>query len=304
MVIPCGEIVSNITLSLHKKVSFLKSEGKRIKLLAVLVGDQPEQHSYVRMKRNLANNLGISFEFLHFPKPPPLETFLEIVRINSMRDDVSGIIIQLPLPQEYNQQQIYATIPLHKEVEGHHAESAFVFPLVQACMIGLDWVFNPRDPAETHYELPFRPSEKLILWLQKKQIAIAGRGMTTGKPIASYFDSLNVPYIQTNSGTLSSDADTIYKSADIIICGVGKKILSPKNVSRGTILLNFGLHKLIKEKPTHHISKLVGDYDEKEMQDIVSYYTTTPRGLGPIDILCLYGNLIESLTHARKTRDK
>ena len=301
MIIPCGEIASNITQGLKKKVSLLKSEGENIKLLAVLVGDQPEQHSYVRMKQNLANTLGIGFEFLHFPELPPFETFLNIVREKSSRDDIYGIIIQLPLPQEYNQQKIYATFPHHKEIEGHHAKSKFVFPLVQACMIGLDWVCNPHHPVETQYEMPFTPSEKLILWLQKKQITIAGRGMTTGKPIASYFDSLNIPYAQTNSSTSPSDADIIYRNSDIIICGVGKKIISKENIKKGVVLLNFGLHKPTEGGSSVHTSKLLGDYDEKEIQDIASFYSKTPGGLGPIDILCLYGNLIESATNTNMT---
>jgi methylenetetrahydrofolate dehydrogenase (NADP+)/methenyltetrahydrofolate cyclohydrolase len=138
--------------------------------------------------------------------------------------------------------------------------------------------------------------------------------MTTGKPIASYFDSFAIPYEQTHSAT--ADPDSIYRQSDIIICGVGKKILTRENIKKGVILLNFGLQKRehrVMVRQAHHDTDttemvqtkqfLFGDYDEDEIRDIASWYTITPGGLGPIDILCLYGNLIESATHILETRD-
>lgn len=294
MMIPCGEIASNITQSLQKQVSLLKSEGKTIKLLAVLVGDQPEQHSYVRIKRNLAHSLGIDFEFLYYPLAPPFDEFLAMIQKRTTEQDVSGIILQLPLPEHYDHDAIYASLPPAKDIEGHRGNNQYIFPLVQACMIGLDWVYRSQVSSNQDYTLPLTPTRDLIHWLQTIQITIAGRGMTTGKPIASYFDTLGIPFIQTNSST--TDPDSIYRKSDIIICGVGKKIISKENIKKGVILLNFGLHKGTKGQSEKQKKGLIGDYDEEEVKDIASMYTITPGGLGPIDILCLYGNLIESVT--------
>ncbi len=301
MIIPCREIASNITLSLKKKVSLLKSGGKSVKILAVLVGDQPEQHSYVRIKRNLAHSLGIGFEFLHYPQAPAFNEFLAMIQKRTSEQDVSGIILQLPLPEHYDHDVVYASIPPSKEIEGHRANSQYIFPLVQACMIGLDWVYRSQVSDNQDYTLPLVPNKELIHWLQTKHITVAGRGMTTGKPIASYFDRLKIPYIQTNSST--ADPDNIYRESDIIICGVGKKIIRKENIKKGVILLNFGLHKDIGEQGEKHKQRLLGDYDENEIKEIASWYTITPGGLGPIDILCLYGNLIESVTHSHETQD-
>lgn len=303
MIIPCGDIARDITHDLKARVSALAAKGKKVKLLAVLIGDEPAQHSYVRIKRNLAGSLGIGFELLHYPQAPPFEVFRSIIKEKSEQKDVSGVIVQLPLPQEYDKTDLYKAIPTSKEIEGHTTASRFVFPLVQACMIGLDWVYHSRTPSDKRYVLPVVPTQGLIRWLQGQRITIAGRGMTTGKPIASYFDSFAIPYEQTHSAT--ADPDSIYRQSDIIICGVGKKILTRENIKRGVVLLNFGLQK--REHRVMGIMKsklsLVGDYDEDEIRDIASWYTITPGGLGPIDILCLYGNLIESATRISPSRN-
>ena len=314
MIIPCGDIARDISLDLKGRVSTLAAKGKRVKLLAVLIGDEPAQHSYVRMKRNIAGSLGIGFELLHYPQAPLFEVFRSIIKERTEQKDVSGVIVQLPLPQEYDKKALYKAIPTYKEIEGHTTESRFVFPLVQACMIGLDWVYHSRAPSNKRYVLPVVPTQGLIRWLQGQRITIAGRGMTTGKPIASYFNSFAIPYEQTHSAT--ADPDSIYRQSDIIICGVGKKILTRENIKKGVILLNFGLQKRehrVMVRQDHHDTdtteivhtkqSLVGDYDEDEISDISSWYTITPGGLGPIDILCLYGNLIESATRNSPSRN-
>lgn len=297
MIIPCREIATSITQQLKEKVMLLKSEGKNIKLLAVLLGDQPEQHSYVRIKRDLAHSLGIDFEFLHFNQTPPFSEFLALMQERTSEKNISGVILQLPLPKYYDQQKLYSTIPSAKEIEGHYSKDKFVFPLVQACMIGLDWVHISHSLKTNKYILPFTPTKELIQWLKTKRITIAGRGVTTGKPIASYFDRLEIPYEQTNSST--TNPDNMYRESDIIICGVGKKIITRDNIKKDVVLLNFGLHKGIRGHSDSLKQHLVGDYDEEEIQDIASIYTITPGGLGPIDILCLYGNLIESVKRTK-----
>lgn len=292
MILPCKKIAHELTKHLVERVSLLKSRGKSVKLLAVLVGDQPQQQSYVRIKRNLARSLGIDFAFLEFPQTPPFHEFLTLIQNKARDPGISGIILQLPLPEHYDLSLIYQAIPPTKEIEGHGQNNLYTFPLVQACMIGLEWVHTQ---SEQTYTLPYTPNNLLIEWLRTRQIAVAGRGITTGKPIAAYFDKLGIPYTQTHSKLANSD--DIYRHSDIIICGVGKKILTKENVKQGVILLNFGLHKAPYYLTGNKKTMLVGDYDEDEMKDVASCYTITPGGLGPIDILCMYGNLIESANH-------
>lgn len=120
--------------------------------------------------------------------------------------------------------------------------------------------------------------------LKHKKIVLIGRGLTGGKPIGKTLSQFKVNYINTSSQTF--EADQYYKDADIIISAVGKKIIHASNVKPGAILINAGLH--------HEHGKLKGDYEENEISSVASYYTGTPGGVGPLDVLYLYKNLIDA----------
>ena len=113
-----------------------------------------------------------------------------------------------------------------------------------------------------------------------------GRGITGGLPIGKTLTKVKLNYIGINSVTPEPEA--YIKEADIVITAVGKKILKPEHLKQGVVLLNVGLRR---EK-----GKLKGDYDEKEIRDIASLYSPTPGGIGPIDVLYLFYNLIQSAT--------
>lgn len=292
MVIPCADIARDIRHSLESRVRALTGLRQSPKLLTILIGDAPDQQSYVRMKRSTAERLGVGFELLHLPQAPDFSEFLMILHSHAARSDVTGIIIQLPLPQGYDQEEIYAILPASKDLEGHHPDSHALFPLVQACGIGLNWVYSHTHSTQFAPDLPFVASEGLITWLRSQDIVVAGKGQTTGAPIGKYLDTLQIPYTQTDSQSI--DPDRVYRTADIIITGVGKKIITRQSIKDRVILLNFGLHDDPRRGDDGRTRVLMGDYDEEEISDIASYYTPTPGGLGPIDILCLYANLIES----------
>jgi methylenetetrahydrofolate dehydrogenase (NADP+) / methenyltetrahydrofolate cyclohydrolase len=114
---------------------------------------------------------------------------------------------------------------------------------------------------------------------------LVGRGLTGGLPIGKALSFLNIPFLNTNSQT--TDPHEYYKDADIIISAVGKKIIKKEMLKPNVILLNVGLRKELDES-------LKGDYEEKEISDIASFYSTTPGGIGPIDVLYLYKNLIDA----------
>ncbi|HNQ31112.1 MAG TPA: bifunctional 5,10-methylenetetrahydrofolate dehydrogenase/5,10-methenyltetrahydrofolate cyclohydrolase [Candidatus Woesebacteria bacterium] len=297
MIIPCRAIQKSIENTLAQSVLELKNSNRVPTLLAVLVGDDVAQHSYVRMKRKIAERIGVNFEFWHVPDPPAFDTFLELLQQKIHTVSPVGIIVQLPLPPHYNREKLYEVIGVERDIEGHHPKNQYVFPLVQACMVGLMWARThltqggDNIKAFNQSSFPITPSTSDWQWLHSKNIVIAGRGMTTGAPIARYFETHQLPYVQTHSKM--ADADGMYKQADIIISGVGKRILHRGNIKPGVILLNFGLHQDVKSK------KLTGDYDEDDVHDVAALYTQTPGGLGPLDIACLYGNLIHAARQAR-----
>jgi 5,10-methylene-tetrahydrofolate dehydrogenase/methenyl tetrahydrofolate cyclohydrolase len=154
---------------------------------------------------------------------------------------------------------------------------------VQAALIGLTYAY---DNTQNTFCLPAQLTREIVQWLEEKHIVIGGRGATSGAPIARYFDHLQIPYSTTNSQI--EDADSIYRTADIIITGVGKKILTKMNIKAGVILLNFGL----RQERVGERSVLKGDYDEDDISTTASLYTGTPGGLGPIDVTCMFANVV------------
>ncbi|MFO0703811.1 MAG: tetrahydrofolate dehydrogenase/cyclohydrolase catalytic domain-containing protein [Patescibacteria group bacterium] len=291
-------LLNTSTLQLELKeyllleASKLKNENKLGPLFSIIVGNIPEQESYVRIKKRVGNEVGIDVRKITLPDNISTNDLIGTIQDLSNNQGAKGIIIQQPLPQNIDLKKVYDSVQDHIEIEGHKSESKYVFPLVQACMIGLYEAMEfELGFTERKLTLPFNPSKELLDWLCAKKIVIAGNGLTTGSQIAKYFRKKGIDFSQTNSKT--DNPDSLYKTADIIITGVGKNIINKDNIKPGVILLNFGLRsENLTENGILH-KKLKGDYDEEEVRHIASLYTSTPGGLGPIDVLCLLGNHLE-----------
>ncbi len=284
MVIPCRTIARVIETHLKKEVQQLKKKGKAPLLTTFLVGESAEQLSFVAIKKKLAEKLGIKFDFIHIKRTPSFEVFAHILKDKAHNPNVTGILIQQPLPPLLQTDSVYNFIPLQKEIEGHKLKSPFSPPIGLATLTLLKHIFGKG-----------KIDEQIIVDLEKdkvffknslkhKKIVIAGRGLTGGQPIGKCFSQLKINYLSLNSKTYNPEE--YYRDADIIITTTGKKILKAENIKPGAILINIGLRK--------EEGILKGDYDEKEVDKIASYYSQTPGGLGPIDVLYLFNNVIEA----------
>lgn len=282
MLIPCKDIAQELENDLRSRTAKLRSQGIVPKLVTILIGTAPEQFSFVKIKQLLAEKLNIEFEFLHIPEVSAFEDFL--TRLDTIAGDhaTTGIIVQHPLPPEYNHDQIYEHMSVDQDIEGHKPHSPFLFPLALSALTGLKYVLNQgAGDAIVHFQkdVPFFAKH-----LSGKNVVIAGRGATGGGPIAAALDKIGARYTMTHSQT--KNPDDIYKQADVIITATGKHIITSENIKDGVILLNVGLRK--KD------GKLRGDYEEEDIQEKASWYNKTPGGLGPIDVLYLYSNLLDS----------
>ncbi len=283
MKIPCRDIAQIIETSLIAEVQQLKQTNIQPKLVTFLLDRTPEQHSFVSIKEKVGERLGIQFQLVSPEQIPTLEEIKKQIQTIAEDPKTSGIIIQLPLPQHIPSKELYELIPSQKEIEGHITNSHFQFPLSLAVLTGLKYVFNKQTNESLIVDFE-KDTAFFKDLLQNKSIVIAGRGPTGGAPIAKAFDTLQIPYVITDSKT--ENANELYKSADIIITATGKKIINKNNIKNGVVLLNVGLRK--------ENGILKGDYDEDEIKDIASFYTETPGGLGPLDVLYLYKNVIDA----------
>lgn len=281
MELPGKKIASVIEKELKKEV---KKQKKRIKLSVFIVGDAPEQLSFVRIKAKIAKQLGIQFETIHLKEVPSFEVFMHKIKEKTSDPTVNGIIIQQPLPAQLQTDSIYDYIPLEKEIEGHKRKTPFTPPIGLAILTALKYIY-----AETRLNsqmmVTLKGNRDLFgRKLKSKRVVIIGRGITGGLPIGKTLTDVKVNYIGINSQT--PEPAQYIKEADIIITAVGKKVITPENIKEGAVLLNVGLRK--------ENGSLKGDYDEKEVKSIASWYSPTPGGIGPIDVLYLFSNLIQA----------
>ncbi|MFA6016636.1 MAG: bifunctional 5,10-methylenetetrahydrofolate dehydrogenase/5,10-methenyltetrahydrofolate cyclohydrolase [Patescibacteria group bacterium] len=281
MFIDGKKIASNLLTILKKERKTIK---KRIGLSVFLVGSAPEQLSFVKIKSEMAKALKIDFKLIHLTKTPNFIDFANLLKKEVFNPDVTGIIIQQPLPAQLSTDSIYDYIPLLKEIEGHRKKSEFIFPLGLAVMTLIKYIYDGKKKQDIVF---VDMKKNRILFkniLKSKKVVIVGRGMTGGMPIGKTLGNLNINYISVNSTTV--DPESYFKTADLIITATGKKVIQPEMLKPGVVLINTGVRK--------ENGKLKGDYEESEIKDIASSYTPTPGGSGPIDVVYLYKNLIDA----------
>ncbi len=288
----------------RKKIASLKS--KNLKLTALYVGEDPYQLGYLKKKERVGKSLKVKFELIHLKKPPRFEKFAKILRDAAWSKETTGVIIQQPLPPELQTQTIYNFIPNVKEIEGYAKKSPFYPPIGLAILSILKYIHLTRiysDPEKHLNDILISPFVK-EKYMQKiypgeeiktdryffketfggKKIVLVGRGITGGKPIGETLKEFGIAFINVNSTT--PNPEKFYKTADIIITAVGKKVIKPEHLKESVILINVGQRE--------ENGKIKGDYDEEEVKNIASFYTPATGGVGPLNIAYLYKNLIES----------
>lgn len=277
-----GKKIANNLLTILKKDR--KTIKKPIGLTVFLVGNAPEQLSFVKIKSEMAKALKINFKLIHLLRTPNFIDFANLLKKEVMNPDVTGIIIQQPLPAQLSTDSIYDYIPLLKEIEGHKKKTEFIFPLGLAVMTIIKYIYDGKRKQDIVFIDMKRDRILFKNVLKSKKVVVVGRGITGGKPIGNTLGNLNINYISINSTTV--DPESYFKTADLIITATGKKVISPEMLKPGVILINTGVRK--------ENNKLKGDYEESEIKNIASFYTPTPGGSGPIDVVYLYKNLIDA----------
>ncbi len=287
MEIPGKKIASTLELLLKKEVKKLK---KRLKLTTFLVGESTDQLSFVRIKSQQAKRLGIDFELIHLKQVPSFEKFLHLLKEKALDPKTTGIIIQQPLPAQLSTSSIYDYLPLEKEIEGHREKSTFMPPIGLAVLTSLKYVYGG---GKLNTQLLVDTKKDHLFFkrvLKNRRVILIGRGITGGQPIGTTLNHVKINYICTNSQT--PEPETYYREADVVITAAGKKVLTPDMLKEGVILINAGLR--------HEHGKAKGDYDEKEIKNIAAAYTPTPGGIGPLDVIYLYKNLVDAAKLQKK----
>jgi methylenetetrahydrofolate dehydrogenase (NADP+) / methenyltetrahydrofolate cyclohydrolase len=278
MIIDGKKIAESILTELAGSVRTLKKGGIAPTLAVILVGDDTGSLSYIKQKQKAAERVGVSVIFEHLPKTTTNETLASAITHFNNDPAVHGLIVQRPVPIA-GVGETLNTISPSKDVDGFIPHSPFEVPVARAVITLLTHIHTQLAKAQLTKD-GFKP------WLNSRSIAVIGRGETAGKPIAGTLKSYDCTVSVIHSQTVHPK--TILKQATVIISCVGKKdVITKTMITRGVILISVGLSRG-KE------GKLHGDYETAAIQDIASFYTPTPGGVGPVNVACLMHNLIDA----------
>lgn len=281
------EISSNISTDLKKQIEKLKKRGITPKLAIIMAGEDSNSAAYVRRKEIKAKEVGIETITKRFPSDTSQYSLLTTIQQFNKDSSIHGIIVQQPLPKEIDEKAVINAVAPEKDIDGFRKDSKYDSPIALAVNKVLEYIFSSNVKLNKKNDLT--PRDKFLQWLIKKTIVVIGKGNTGGKPIIDFFKKIG---LKTNViDTKTRDKKDLLKNADIIISAVGKKdVITPIMIKRKTILIGIGLHK---EKD----GKLYGDYEEEKVKSIVSFYTPTPGGIGPINVAMLLKNLVTAASN-------
>lgn len=268
------KISQDIKDELKEQVSLLKEQGKGVSLAVILVGEDPASCVYVRNKKRACEYIGIESLSYELPEDTSEAELLSLIEELNGKDDVNGILVQLPLPKHMDEDKVIKAIDPRKDVDGFHPQS------VGALSIGLPG-FVSCTPAGIIQLL-----KRSNVEMEGKNCVIVGRSNIVGKPMALLMLRENATVTVTHSRT--KDLPAITREADILIVAMGKKqFITSEYVKEGAVVIDVGMHR-------DENNKLCGDVNYDDVAPKCSAITPVPGGVGPMTIAMLMYNCVAS----------
>ncbi len=259
-----------------EKVAAYKAQGIEITLAVVLVGNDPASSIYVNNKKKACEYVGIKSYSVELPETTTQEELLKVIDELNARDDINGILVQLPLPKAIDEDEVIRRIDPNKDVDGFHPMS------VGRLSIGLKG-FVSCTPAGV-IELLKRSNVNM----DGAHCVIIGRSNIVGKPMAMLMLRENATVTVAHSHT--KNLKELCKTADILIVAIGKmKMIDSSYIKEGAVVIDVGIHR-------DENNKVCGDVDFEEVKEHTSKITPVPGGVGPMTIAMLMKNCVDSLS--------
>lgn len=270
------KISAEIKEELKVKVADLRAKDIQVTLAVIQVGQDPASTVYVGNKKKACEYIGIRSLAYELAEETREEELLSLIKTLNDRDDVNGILVQLPLPKHINEDLVIQTIAPNKDVDGFHPAS------VGALSIGQKGYLSC-TPAGVIQLL-----KRSGISIEGKECVVLGRSNIVGKPMALLLLRENGTVTICHSKT--KDLAAITKRADILVVAIGKpRFLTKEYVKEGAVVIDVGIHR-------DENNKLCGDVDFDDVVDHVSAITPVPGGVGPMTIAMLMNNCVESVS--------
>lgn len=269
-------ISAEIRSEIKTEVTEMKARGVVLGLAVIIVGDDPASAIYVRNKARACDEVGINSEIIALDSDVSEEELIKKIDELNKRKDVSGVLVQLPLPPHISENNITEAIAPEKDVDAFSNEN--VGKIIKGEMRLL-----PCTPAGI-IELILRSGVDV----SGKECVVVGRSNIVGKPMAAMLLGANGTVTVCHSKTNDLSAHT--KRADILVVAVGKaKFISGEMIKPGAVVIDVGINRMPD-------GKLCGDVDFESAEKVASMITPVPGGVGPMTVAMLLKN---TLTAAR-----
>lgn len=252
----------------------VEKENLEVTLAVIQVGNDPASTVYVGNKKKACEYIGIRSLAYELPEETPEEELLQLIKELNDRDDVNGILVQLPLPAHMDEDKVIQTISPKKDVDGFHPQSVGALSIGQPGFVSC-------TPAGVIQLL-----KRTGVEIDGKECVIVGRSNIVGKPMALLMLRENATVTVCHSHT--KDLKEVTKQADILIVAIGKpKFITKEYVKDGAVVIDVGIHRGAD-------GKLCGDVDYDDVAPITHAITPVPGGVGPMTIAMLMNNCVEA----------
>lgn len=271
------ELADLILADIKLKISSDSNKDNFIKpgLAVILVGNDPASEIYVKHKERAALNTGLNSKLFHLSKETTEQELLDLIDSIGKDKNFHGIIVQLPLPEQINEEKIIHSIPIEKDVDGFHPEN--VGKLMISGEGDLAPLLKPCTPLGI-IELLYHHNIKI----KGKTVVIVGRSNIVGKPASMLFLQEDATVTMCHSHTINLKEHT--KKADILVVAIGRpKFFTKEYIKEGAVIVDIGITRMDN-------GKLYGDVDFESVKDKAYAITPVPGGVGPMTVAMLIKN--------------
>ena len=264
---------ADLRSNFKNEVDNLKKKFNRVPgLTVILIGEYAPSKIYVRNKEKSAVEIGLKSEIIKYPDTVDEKTVLEKISELNKDENVSGILVQLPLPKHINNKKIIDAIDPNKDVDGFHPNNVGNLSSGYESSI-------PCTPLGCHFLI-----KKIEPNLNGKKAVVLGRSNLNGKPMTQLLLKENCTVTIAHSKTKNLREECL--KADILVVAVGiPKLVKGDWVKKGSIVIDVGINKTEEG--------IVGDVDFDEVSKHAKAITPVPGGVGPMTIACLLKNTVE-----------
>lgn len=288
-------IAAAIKQDVAREVEQLAVQGIRPGLAAVLVGDVPASQIYVRNKVKTCETLGIASDLITPPESVTTEEMFDLVEDLNTRDDIDGILLQLPLPKQVDAKALLESVSPEKDVDGFHPVN-----------VGRLQTGQPALAPCTPYGI-IEMLKRSDIAMSGQNAVVIGRSDIVGKPMAILLLQQNATVTVCHSKT--RDLGEFTRNADILVAAIGRPgFVTPEMVKPGATVIDVGMNRVSSREDFDRFfagdarreksfaekgSTLIGDVHPKAFE-VAGAYTPVPGGVGPLTIAMLMANTVRA----------